>query len=182
MLIFPLAPRGDTMPRLLYSETDSPLGPLLLLGDGEALTGLYMDAQKHRPALEAQRQRADAPFQAARQQLAEYFAGQRRDFDLPLAPAGSDFQQAVWRALLAIPYAGTASYGELAQRLGKPGAARAVGLANGRNPLGIIVPCHRVIGANGTLTGYGGGLARKQWLLDHERRLAGGQGALPGFG
>ncbi|MBM7335022.1 MAG: methylated-DNA--[protein]-cysteine S-methyltransferase [Alcanivorax sp.] len=170
------------MTALLYSETDSPLGPLLLLGDGEALSGLYMNAQKHRPALERDRRRDDAPFRAAREQLAAYFAGELRVFDLPLAPSGSAFQQSVWRALLDIPYGDTASYGELAQRLGKPGAARAVGLANGRNPLGIIVPCHRVIGASGTLTGYGGGLERKQWLLDHERRLAGGQGALPGFG
>ncbi|MCH2558776.1 MAG: methylated-DNA--[protein]-cysteine S-methyltransferase [Alcanivorax sp.] len=170
------------MTALLYSETDSPLGPLLLLGDGAALSGLYMNAQKHRPALERDRRRDDAPFHAAREQLAAYFAGELHAFDLPLAPTGSAFQQSVWRALMDIPYGDTASYGELAQRLGKPGAARAVGLANGRNPLGIIVPCHRVIGANGTLTGYGGGLERKQWLLDHERRHAGGQGALPGLG
>ena len=169
------------MTTLYYGETDSPIGPLLLLGDGDTLTGLYMDAQKHRPELERERVRDDARFTAAREQLAAYFAGQLQHFDLPLAPRGSAFQQSVWRALLEIPYGETASYGDLAKRLGNPGASRAVGLANGRNPLGIIVPCHRVIGANGTLTGYGGGLERKQWLLNHERQYAGGQGTLAGF-
>ncbi|MCQ6262806.1 methylated-DNA--[protein]-cysteine S-methyltransferase [Alcanivorax sp. MM125-6] len=166
----------------VHHPIESPLGPLLLTGNGEALTGLYMKRWKERPEADRERYRDDALFRAAREQLAAYFAGQLREFELPLAPRGSDFQQSVWRALAEIPYGETESYGELARRLGNPGASRAVGLANGRNPLGIIVPCHRVIGANGTLTGYGGGLERKQWLLDHERRHAGGQAALPGFG
>jgi methylated-DNA-[protein]-cysteine S-methyltransferase len=106
--------------------------------------------------------------QTARQ-LAEYFAGKRRAFELPLAPRGSGFQERVWRALLKIKFGETRSYGEIARAIGRPSASRAVGAANGRNPIAIIVPCHRVIGANGQLTGYGGGLPIKQWLLEHER-------------
>lgn len=105
----------------------------------------------------------------ARQQLQEYFAGQRREFTLPLAAQGTDFQQQVWRALMLIDYAKTASYGDIAEKVGKPRAVRAVGAANGRNPLAIVVPCHRIIGKNGTLTGYAAGLERKAWLLDLER-------------
>ena len=104
-------------------------------------------------------------------QLAEYFAGKRRDFDLPLAPQGSGFQVEVWRALLRIPYGETCSYGDVARVVGRPAASRAVGAANGRNPIPIIVPCHRVIGANGTLTGFGGGLHRKQFLLQLEAKV-----------
>ena len=104
----------------------------------------------------------------AARQLAAYFAGQLTDFDLPLAPQGTEFQRTVWRNLQDIPYGETISYGELAKRIHNPNASRAVGLANGRNPISILVPCHRVIGADGSLTGYGGGLARKQWLLAHE--------------
>ncbi len=103
-------------------------------------------------------------------QLAEYFAGDRRTFDLPLAPEGTGFQQLVWRALTTIPFGETRTYGQQAQLIKRPSASRAVGAANGKNPIGIIVPCHRVIGSNGTLTGYAGGLAMKQWLLEHERR------------
>ena len=106
-------------------------------------------------------------------QLDAYFDGALRDFDLPLHAGGTPFQQRVWEALRAIPYGRTASYGQLARQLGRPGAARAVGAANGRNPLSIVVPCHRVIGASGTLTGYGGGVRNKRWLLDHERRVLG---------
>lgn len=109
----------------------------------------------------------------AARQLDEYFAGERREFDLPLAPRGTGFQERVWRALLAIPFGVTRSYGELARTIGRPSASRAVGAANGKNPIAIIVPCHRVIGANGTLTGYGGGLPIKRWLLEHEAKLAG---------
>jgi len=105
-------------------------------------------------------------------QLTEYFAGERRQFDLPVAPRGSGFQERVWRALVAIPFAETRSYGELARSIGRPSASRAVGSANSKNPISIIVPCHRVIAANGELTGYAGGMAAKRWLLDHERRLA----------
>jgi methylated-DNA-[protein]-cysteine S-methyltransferase len=148
---------------------DSPIGELTLVSDGEALTGLYMDAQRHRPELPATTGSDDAVLAAARRQLGEYFAGQRREFDLPVRPAGTRFQREVWDALRHIPYGETAGYGELAQRLGRPGAARAVGMANGRNPIAIVVPCHRVIGANGGLTGYGGGLERKRYLLELER-------------
>lgn len=148
---------------------DSPIGELTLASDGEALTGLYMTDQRHRPALPAAGAREDVVLAAARDQLAEYFTGERRRFELPLRPAGTEFQRSVWAALREIPYGETAGYGELARRLGRPSAARAVGLANGRNPLAIIVPCHRVIGAAGALTGYGGGLDRKRYLLELER-------------
>ena len=164
-----------------HHPIDSPLGPLLLTSNGQALTGLYMSPWKARPDEDRERFKDDDLFRAARAQLDAYFAGRLHAFDLPLAPRGTDFQRRVWQALADIPFGDTQSYGELARRLGNPGASRAVGLANGRNPLGIIVPCHRVIGANGTLTGYGGGLQRKQWLLDHERRHTEAQVALPGF-
>jgi methylated-DNA-[protein]-cysteine S-methyltransferase len=148
---------------------DSPLGELTLVSDGEALTGLYMTEHRHRPQLPPATGDDDRVLAQARDQLAEYFAGERREFDLPLRPAGTPFQQSVWAALREIPYGETAGYGELAARLGRPGAARAVGLANGRNPISIVVPCHRVIGAAGALTGYGGGLERKRYLLELER-------------
>jgi methylated-DNA-[protein]-cysteine S-methyltransferase len=128
-----------------------------------------MEPSRKAPSLDdcAEDARA-APLAAATRQLNEYFAGTRREFDLPLRSQGTQFQQRVWRELAAIPYGQTWSYGDLAARIGKPSASRAVGLANGRNPISILVPCHRVIGANGSLTGYGGGLERKQWLLEHE--------------
>lgn len=147
---------------------DSAIGTLLMTGDGQALTALDLHAAERGTAIPRDWHQNDAMFAEARAQLDAYFAGQRRDFDLPLAPAGTPFQQGVWRALQAIPYGLTESYGALARRVGKPQAARAVGLANGRNPIPIIIPCHRVIGADGSLTGYGGGLARKRWLLAHE--------------
>jgi len=129
-----------------------------------------MDQQRHRPEQTDFGPRDDEAVAEAATQLREYFAGERQDFDLPLSfAAGTAFQQQVWKALCDIPYGETITYGELAARIGQPTASRAVGLANGRNPLGIIVPCHRVVGANGTLTGYGGGLERKQQLLDLER-------------
>lgn len=148
-----------------FTTVPSPIGDLLLLGDGDALSGLYMEPWA--PA--AAWQRADDAFTAAREQLDAYFAGELTAFDLPLAPRGTEFQLRVWTALQEIPYGETTSYGALAGRIGAPGAARAVGLANGRNPISIIVPCHRVIGAGGSLTGYGGGLERKRALLDLER-------------
>jgi len=150
------------------TTVQSPIGELTLASDGEALTGLYMTDQRHRPDLPPAGD-DDAILVAARAQLTAYFAGERREFDLPLRPAGSRFQRAVWDALRAIPYGETAGYGELARRVGRPGAARAVGSANGRNQLAIVVPCHRVIGAAGALTGYGGGLERKRYLLELER-------------
>ena len=150
---------------------DSPIGPLTLVAADGLLTGLYMDAQQHRPADEVIGTPGDPaaePFASAASQLAAYFAGQLTEFDLPLAAAGTYFQRRVWSALQQIPYGETWSYGQLASKIGNPAAVRAVGLANGRNPIAVIVPCHRVIGADGSLTGYGGGLERKRYLLDHE--------------
>jgi methylated-DNA-[protein]-cysteine S-methyltransferase len=150
-----------------WTIVDSPIDPLLLVGDE---TGLHsVEMQPHSPP-DGARHDPDALADAATQ-LAEYFAGERLRFDLPLAPAGTPFQQKVWAALRAIPYGRTTTYGELAAEIGQPTASRAVGLANGRNPLAVVVPCHRVIGRDGTLTGFGGGLDRKRWLLDHERRV-----------
>ncbi|MFC5143695.1 methylated-DNA--[protein]-cysteine S-methyltransferase [Streptomyces aureoversilis] len=148
---------------------DSPYGPLTLVATGGGLSGLYMEGQRHRPPQETFGEPDPAPFARVREQLEEYFAGSRTAFDLPLALAGTAFQRTVWNALLEIPYGETVSYGLLAARIGRPAAARAVGLANGKNPVGIIVPCHRVVGANGALTGYGGGLPRKRRLLDFEQ-------------
>jgi methylated-DNA-[protein]-cysteine S-methyltransferase len=151
----------------LYTTVDSPIGELLLTGDGHALHGLYMQAgrpKKMRPEWE----RSDEPFAAAIEQLAEYFAGERREFDVPLVLDGPPFQRQAWKALRDIPYGETVSYGEQARRIGQPDAARAVGAANGQNPIAVIVPCHRVIGADGSLTGFGGGLERKRLLLDLE--------------
>jgi methylated-DNA-[protein]-cysteine S-methyltransferase len=144
---------------------DSPLGDLRLFAQANELVGIYLPGQ---PAPVAAAGTCEV-FARATDQLAEYFAGTRRVFDLPLAPHGTEFQQRVWRALRAITYGETRTYGELALSLGRPSAARAVGAANGKNPLSIVVPCHRVIGATGALTGYAGGMAAKQWLLDHER-------------
>jgi methylated-DNA-[protein]-cysteine S-methyltransferase len=164
-----------------YTTMSAPIDELLLTGDGEALTGLHLAPHRHGlpgPA-DPDWRRDDRLFAAATGQLAAYFAGELTEFDLPLAARGTDFQSRVWAALRTIPYGRTTSYGELAAQLGNPGASRAVGLANGRNPIAIIVPCHRVIGADGRLTGYGGGLDRKRWLLDHELAVLGSQGAVP---
>lgn len=154
-----------------YAVLKSPIGDLTLVGSADdALVGLYMEQHRHRPALETFGLRDDTILPKVAHQLAEYFAGDRTTFDVPLAPSGTPFQQEVWTALLDIPYGATTTYGELALALGKPlTASRAVGLANGKNPISIIVPCHRVIGASGNLTGYGGGLPRKQQLLNLER-------------
>ncbi len=146
---------------------DSPVGPLTLHSDGVALTGLEFDDPKY--PLEPSPRGEDGVLNAARRQLDRYFTDKLRVFDLPLAPLGTPFQQRVWAALLEIPYGVTRSYGALAAAIGAPKASRAVGLANGRNPISIIVPCHRVIGANGSLTGYGGGMERKRQLLDLEQ-------------
>jgi methylated-DNA-[protein]-cysteine S-methyltransferase len=150
-----------------YSTTiDSPVGPLLLrCTESAELTHLQFAAQVDgEPA---------GPLAATIEQLREYFAGERSAFTIPLAPGGNAFELRVWEALREIPYGETVSYGEIARRIGSPTAARAVGLANGRNPIAVIVPCHRVIGADGSLTGYGGGLERKRLLLDLEAgRLA----------
>jgi methylated-DNA-[protein]-cysteine S-methyltransferase len=148
---------------------DSPVGPLVLTSDGTALTGVLFDAELD-PTWSTE---PCAVLDRAVAQLGEYFAGERTEFDLPLEPAGTPFQRSTWLALREIPYAETINYGQLALRVGNPKASRAVGLANGRNPISIVVPCHRVIGADGSLTGYGGGLDRKRLLLDLERRVAG---------
>ena len=151
---------------------DSPFGALTLVADEDALAGLYMDRQRHRPPEEVFGERRDPdeePFEQVRAQLEEYFAGERTEFDLPLAMAGTPFQRTVWAELRRIPFGDTISYGRLADRIGNPNASRAVGLANGRNPIGIIVPCHRVVGSNGDLTGYGGGIERKRALLAFEQ-------------
>jgi len=156
----------------LFTTISSPIGELTIVSDGEALTGLYMAEHSGRPPLPAGGVRDDAALAEPARQLRQFFRGERTEFELPIRPAGTPFQRAVWAALLAVPYGETASYGELAQHVGRPGAARAVGLANAHNPLAIVVPCHRVVGASGSLTGYAGGLHRKRWLLAHEARHA----------
>jgi methylated-DNA-[protein]-cysteine S-methyltransferase len=157
--------------QLVYTLADSPIGQLLLVSDGTTLRCLYMQDAPNPMVIAASWEPSEQPFTDVRNQLADYFDGQRTTFDVPLAPLGTDFQRRVWRALQDIPYGTTISYGELARRIGTPSASRAVGLANGRNPISIIVPCHRVIGANGTLTGYGGGLERKRLLLSLEAHV-----------
>lgn len=157
---------------------DSPIGPLTLVAAHGKLTGLYLDT----PPSGSRRQQAGAeilgapadpasePFATAADQLAAYFAGRLTEFTIPLAPAGTPFQRRVWAGLQDIPYGETQSYGQLAGKIGRPSAVRAVGLANGRNPIAVVIPCHRVIGSDGSLTGYGGGLDRKRYLLDLEAR------------
>ncbi len=159
--------------RSIHGACPSPFGELLLIFNGDTLTGLYLPqhAGGPAPAPEPGSRRDDLAFRAVRDQLRAYFAGELRDFDIPFHLHGTEFQRLVWNELSRIPFGSTISYAEQARRIGRPGAARAVGAANGRNPISIIVPCHRVIGANGSLTGYGGGLDRKQWLLDHEVAL-----------
>lgn len=155
----------------LYTTLPSPVGELLLTGDGTTLSGLYLPSPGGSPPAVAGLLRDDGAFRTAAAQLEAYFAGELTDFDLPLAPRGTPFQLRVWQALRDIPYGRTQSYGQLAARVGNPKASRAVGLANGRNPISIVVPCHRVIGAGGELTGYGGGLERKRQLLALEARV-----------
>jgi len=153
-----------------YTFLDSPIQRTLLTSDGTSLTGFFMNTDKHGQDVDKSWVRNDKakPFPEAREQVSAYFEGRLKEFDLPLAPNGTEFQRRVWKELEKIPFAATISYGELARRIGKPNASRAVGLANGSNPIAIIVPCHRVIGANGKLTGYGGGLPRKESLLAFE--------------
>lgn len=148
-----------------WCETPSPVGPLLLAGDGTSLSLIHFQHGRRPFAPAPDWMQKRAPFDAAVRQLEEYFTGRRRSFELALEPEGTHFQRSVWRLLRAIPYGATVSYGELARRVGNPRASRAVGLANGSNPLPIVVPCHRVIGSNGSLTGFGGGLDAKRHLL-----------------
>lgn len=154
----------------VYTTMASPVGELLLTCSGGELTGLYMPVELHGPPPGMARD--DNAFASARRQLAEYFAGDRREFDLPVAPPGTPFQQLVWAELRRIGYGETTTYAELAARIGRPTAIRAAGAANGANPVSIIIPCHRVIGSNGSLTGYGGGLEAKRILLELERSPA----------
>jgi methylated-DNA-[protein]-cysteine S-methyltransferase len=147
----------------------SPVGPLTLAGHDEVLTNLRMEDQAHPPPGRSDWVHDDGIFPKVVDQLEAYFARELVEFDVPLELHGTPFQKQVWAALLDIPYAQTTSYSEVARAIGRPTAPRAVGMANGRNPIGIIVPCHRVIGSTGTLTGYGGGLDRKRFLLDLER-------------
>jgi methylated-DNA-[protein]-cysteine S-methyltransferase len=157
------------MPMTTYTTTmATPIGRLRLVGDGDALHAIHLHASDVPPTTAVTDAAALRPVV---EQLDEFFAGERRTFDVALAPRGTSFQRAVWDALRTIPYGTTATYGEIAARVGRPTAVRAVGAANGRNPIPIIVPCHRVIGSNGTLTGYAGGLATKQQLLELERKV-----------
>jgi len=157
------------MNTLRYRTIDSPVGPLTLAGIGSTLMHLRMAEQSHEPDRSGWAPAGESAFPDAVEQLRGYFAGELTEFDLDLQLDGTEFQKKVWAALQTIPYGQTRSYGEIADQIGSPGAARAVGLANGRNPIGIIVPCHRVIGSTGSLTGYGGGIGRKRALLALEK-------------
>jgi len=151
-----------------HAVVDSPVGPLTLAATDGVLAGLYMDVSRYPPGEELLGARDDSVLPDVRHQLGEYFARTRTRFELPLALNGTPFQRRVWTALREIPFGETMSYAELAAQLGVPRGARAVGLANGRNPISIIVPCHRLVGSTGKLTGYGGGLDRKRFLLELE--------------
>ncbi|MBT2514888.1 methylated-DNA--[protein]-cysteine S-methyltransferase [Arthrobacter sp. ISL-30] len=158
-----------------HAVLPSPLGQLTLVAHGGLLTGIYFEGHWHMPSKESfggQAELSDPVFSETAAQLGEYFSGERTHFDLPHAPGGNDFQQGIWARLGNIPYGETITYGELAAELGAPGLAQAVGSAVGRNPLSIVVPCHRVLGKGGRLTGYAGGLPNKQFLLDLEEPVA----------
>jgi methylated-DNA-[protein]-cysteine S-methyltransferase len=155
---------------VLYTTLASPIGELLVLGDGHTLAGLHMQDGPRPISVRPQWRLDGDAFARVARQLDEYFAGERLTFEVDLAPVGTAFQHTVWEALSRVGYGETISYGELARRLGRPSAVRGVGLANARNPLSIIVPCHRVIGSDGSLTGYGGGIERKRLLLGLESR------------
>lgn len=153
-----------------YTTIESPVGPLLLAGDAHCLQSLSFENSKRADRVQSDWKEDKAPFTEVIRQLRAYFSGKLTKFDVPLALEGTEFQLSVWRSMQTIPYGETISYGQLAQRIGNPKAVRAVGLANGCNPTPIIVPCHRVIGSNGSLTGFGGGLANKKILLELESR------------
>ena len=155
--------------QILYTTIESPIGELLLVGDGDTLSGLYMQDGRKPKTIATGWERVHGALRGCEAQLEEYFAGERTTFESSLPRRERPFEREVWHALEEIPYGETVSYGEIARRVGQPTAARAVGTANGRNPIAVIVPCHRVIGANGTLTGYGGGLERKRLLLELEQ-------------
>jgi methylated-DNA-[protein]-cysteine S-methyltransferase len=157
-----------------YDFYESPQGQMLLVAGGEGLSGVYFDGQKYLPEIGSlwRRDTRHAMLRQAKRELAEYFGGERRRFDAALAPVGTPFQRAVWKAISGVGFGETICYGELAVRAGCPGSARAAGAATGRNPIGIIVPCHRILGSNGSLTGYAGGLERKRALLALESGVA----------
>jgi len=152
---------------LYYDYYQSPRGRILLVADDQALTGLYFAGQKYHPRIDRKWKRADKhePLRQAKRELSEYFDGKRTRFTVALAPQGTPFQRAVWKSIASVEFGQTITYGELARRAGRPGSARAAGAATGRNPISIIVPCHRIVGSNGSLTGYAGGLAKKRALL-----------------
>lgn len=158
------------MTQIYYAQMQSPIGPLFLVADEEGLREVRFEHERRAHIPDDSWQHSAQKLAQVRRQLDAYFAGERQTFDLPLNLQGTDFQRAVWQALTTIPYAHTTSYGELSRQIQKPTASRAVGAANGRNPIPIIIPCHRVIGSNGTLTGFAGGLAAKHWLLSHESK------------
>ena len=164
-----------------HTTFESPVGPLLLMSDGTSLTGLHTDNDKHRPAIQRDwiRDASATPFAQTIAQLQAYFDGALTDFELPIAPQGTQFQMTVWRELCNIRFGETISYAELARRIGRPTASRAVGHSNARNPISIIVPCHRVIGSDGKLTGYAGGMPAKRWLLDHEAKIVAARAGAP---
>lgn len=174
-----MAPTGVS---LAYGYLDSPIGRLLVAGNRERLHRIGFPSGKRARHPEAGWRRDDRAFADAFAQLRAYFAGELTRFELPLQLAGTPFQNAVWTALRDIPFGETVSYGELAERLGRPTASRAVGAANGANPLPIVLPCHRVVGADGSLTGFGGGIETKRYLLRHERRCAATSQLELGFG
>jgi methylated-DNA-[protein]-cysteine S-methyltransferase len=157
-----------------YDFYASPHGPMLLVADGDGLSGVYFDGQKYLPQIGPQwrRDASHAPLRQAKRELAEYFGGERKRFDTALAPEGTPFQRSVWKAISTVDFGETIAYAELARRVGCPGSARAAGAATGRNPIGIIVPCHRIVGSDGSLTGYAGGLDRKRALLALESGIA----------
>lgn len=157
---------------IYYSQYSSPAGKIILTQENKHLTGLWFEGEKHSSSIDPTWKRAEAAFKSIHKQLDAYFAGKLQRFDVSCKVSGTPFQERVWKALSKIPYGQTWSYSEIAASIGNPRAVRAVGTANGRNPISIIVPCHRVIGADGTLTGYGGGLKAKAWLLKLEKAIS----------
>ena len=157
---------------MYYTNHKTPIGKILIAGDESVIKMMSFPQGDKLRKVEAHWTESNSPFKSVITQLDEYFHGERISFDLPLSPQGTEFQQQVWNALLAIPYGCTTSYGELAKTINRPKASRAVGAANGANPIPIIIPCHRVIGSTGKLTGFGGGIPTKQWLLAHEKKYS----------
>jgi methylated-DNA-[protein]-cysteine S-methyltransferase len=173
-------PRLPHLPSFAFAPLATPIGRLLLVSRSAGhLSGIYLENHARAPLQDSAWVQDEARFTEARRQVGEYFAGARTSFDLPLSFEGTPFQRRVWSALLEIPFGETITYAELAQRVGAPKASRAVGGANARNPISIVVPCHRVIGSDGSLTGYAGGEERKRWLLDFERGIGVCRGRRP---